>query len=146
MSELKEALLESIDMLEKSLLTLEESFKRCEKIGIKESYEAQELIEFEALTSRFARSVDILTSRLIRSLLRYLREDKKTLIDVANYLEKLELVESADKFLELRDIRNLISHEYVLENLNELFQMVLKKTPEVLRVSNNIINFARGYF
>ncbi len=145
MKDLKEILLDNISLLEKSLSVLEESYNRCKKIGFKDSYSSEELVEFEALTSRFARSVDILTSRLIRSLLRYLREEKRTLIDVASYLEKLGLVDSADEFLELRDIRNLIAHEYIFENLNDLFFTVLEKTPVVFKISDNVINFAKSY-
>jgi len=143
--DLKEILLDNISLLEKNLSVLEESYNRCKKIGFKDSYSSEELVEFEALTSRFARSVDILTSRLIRSLLRYLREEKRTLIDVASYLEKLGLVDSADEFLELRDIRNLIAHEYIFENLNDLFFAVLEKTPVVFKISDNVINFAKSY-
>jgi hypothetical protein len=143
--DLKEILLDNISLLEKSLLVLEESYNRCKKIGLKDSYSSEELVEFEALTSRFARRVDILTSRFIRSLLNYLREEKRTLIDVANYLEKLGLVDSADEFLELRDIRNLIAHEYVFENLNDLFFAVLEKIPVVFKISDNVINFAKSY-
>ncbi len=145
MKDLKEILLDNISLLEKNLSVLEESYNRCKKIGFKDSYSSEELVEFEALTSRFARSVDILTSRLIRSLLRYLREEKRTLIDVASYLEKLGLVDSADEFLELRDIRNLIAHEYIFENLNDLFFAVLEKTPVVFKISDNVINFAKSY-
>ncbi len=76
---------------------------------------------------------------------RYLREEKRTLIDVANYLEKLGLVDSADEFLELRDIRNLIAHEYIFENLNDLFFAALEKTPVVFKISDNVINFAKSY-
>ena len=141
----KEFLKESLKMLEKSLSYLLESYETCKKIGIKENYTSKELVEFEALTSRFARSVDILTARVIRSLLYLLGEERPTLIDVANYLEKLKVIENADDLLLLRDIRNLISHEYVFENLRELYREVLKQTPKVFELSKKLKEFAGRY-
>ena len=143
--EKRELLQESLKMLEKSLSYLIESYERCKKIGVKDNYSSQELIEFEALTSRFARTVDILTARAIRSLLRFLREEKNTLIDVANYLEKLEIVGNADELLLLRDTRNLIAHEYVLENVNELFKEVLNQTPKIFEISKRLKEFISKY-
>ncbi|GAB6076357.1 hypothetical protein [Desulfurobacterium crinifex] len=143
--EKRELLQESLEMLEKSLSYLIESYEKCKKIGIKDNYNSQELIEFEALTSRFARTVDILTARAIRSLLRFLREEKNTLIDVANYLEKLEIIENADELLLLRDTRNLIAHEYVLENVNELFKEVLNQTPKIFEISKRLKEFISKY-
>ena len=143
--EKRELLQESLKMLEKSLSYLIESYERCKKIGVKDNYSSQELIEFEALTSRFARTVDILTARAIRSLLRFLREEKNTLIDVANYLEKLEIIENADELLLLRDTRNLIAHEYVLENVNELFKEVLNQTPKIFEISKRLKEFISKY-
>jgi len=143
--EKRELLQESLKMLEKSLSYLIESYEKCKKIGVKDNYSSQELIEFEALTSRFARTVDILTARAIRSLLRFLREEKNTLIDVANYLEKLEIVGNADELLLLRDTRNLIAHEYVLENVNELFKEVLNQTPKIFEISKRLKEFISKY-
>ncbi len=143
--EKRELLQESLEMLEKSLSYLIESYEKCKKIGVKDNYNSQELIEFEALTSRFARTVDILTARVIRALLRFLREEKNTLIDVANYLEKLEIIENADELLLLRDTRNLIAHEYVLENVNELFKEVLNQTPKIFDISQRLKEFVSKY-
>ena len=143
--EKRELLQESLEMLEKSLSYLIESYEKCRKIGVKDNYNSQELIEFEALTSRFARTVDILTARVIRALLRFLREEKNTLIDVANYLEKLEIIENADELLLLRDTRNLIAHEYVLENVNELFKEVLNQTPKIFDISQRLKEFVSKY-
>ena len=143
--EKRELLQESLEMLEKSLSYLIESYEKCRKIGVKDNYNSQELIEFEALTSRFARTVDILTARVIRALLRFLREEKNTLIDVANYLEKLEIIENADELLLLRDTRNLIAHEYVLENVNELFKEVLNQTPKIFDISQSLKEFVSKY-
>ena len=143
--EKRELLQESLEMLEKSLSYLIESYEKCRKIGVKDNYNSQELIEFEALTSRFARTVDILTARVIRALLRFLREEKNTLIDVANYLEKLEIIENADELLLLRDTRNLIAHEYVLENVNELFKEVLNQTPKIFEISERLKGFISKY-
>ena len=38
--------------------------------------------------------------------------DKHTFIDILNSLEKLSIIESAEQRLTLREIRNLVTHEY----------------------------------
>ena len=74
-----------------------------------------------------------------------MRGEKKTLIDVANYLEKLEIVKSADELLVLRDVRNLIAHEYVFEKVEEIFEEVLNQTPKVFEISKKIKRFLKDY-
>ena len=49
-------------------------------------------------------------------------------IDILNTLEKLSIIEGAEQWLSLREIRNLVTHEYsgneqeMVEALNELYQ------------------------
>ena len=62
-----------------------------------------ELREFESLTSRFARTIDLFLNKSLRSLNKVELEDPGTVIDLLNKAEKREIIESAEiwkKFLD----------------------------------------------
>ena len=57
-----------------------------------------------------------------------LREDTLPLIDLLNRAEKLMIIVSAEEFLQMRDIRNRIAHEYLPEAVPELAKEVVVMT------------------
>ena len=137
---------ENFEALEKSLDVLNYSFRKCKSLGEKEEYEPEEQESFEALTSRFARTSDILTQKVFKSLFALLQENVKTIIDSANILEKLEIVENADAILNIRELRNQIAHEYVEADLNALFMDVLRYVPAIETVVNNLKKYIDNQF
>ena len=106
----KSALLENLKDLDQSVEQLRYSLEKCKDIV--EPFSASDLESIEALSARFARTADILTQKVTRSLMLYLREEAGTFIDLANRMEKLHLTESAQSVIEIRDLRNEIVHEY----------------------------------
>lgn len=137
---------ENFEALEKSLDVLNYSFRKCKSLGEKEEYEQEEQESFEALTSRYARTSDILTQKVFKSLFALLQENVKTIIDSANILEKLGIVENADDILNIRELRNQIAHEYVEADLNALFMDVLRYVPAIETVANNLKKYIDNQF
>lgn len=92
-----------------------------------------ELEPWEALTSRFARVTDIYMSKYLRLKILELdpgfRGEMRDLLDKA---EKVGLISDADQWMKIRELRNIISHEYTPEDLKKTFEDVLKLTPFVL--------------
>ena len=128
--------------LEKSLVALDYSYDKCNAIGDKKEYGLDQQESFEALTSRFARTSDILTQKVFKSIFILLQENMKTIIDVANFLEKLEIVDDADDLLNIREIRNQIAHEYVEPDVKSLFMDVLHYVPQL----KSIIKKVKAYW
>lgn len=64
----QQLLWESLETLSESLRWLKRSSSICVKIGIKEEYLEEEFDAFETFTSRFARTVDILLQKVMRSM------------------------------------------------------------------------------
>ncbi|MGD9580550.1 MAG: hypothetical protein AB7V50_04200 [Vampirovibrionia bacterium] len=120
---------ENRDNLIKFLEMLLYSYNKCNKIGLNKEYDIEELESFEALTSRFARTADILTQKVYRTMLALLQEHPKTFIDMACFLEKLEIIESSESLLELRELRNQIAHEYKQADITRLFAEVMCYVP-----------------
>jgi len=92
----------------------------------------QEEIDYEALTSRLARTTDIFTSKVIKLIFFLNKEYPKTFIDQINLAEKLNLVTDSDKIGEIKELRNQIVHEYVLENINDLYIKAYSLTTELI--------------
>lgn len=92
---------------------------------------------------RFSKLQDMMGSRLFPSILELLAEPvtEKAFIDILNRLEKLEIIESALHWIEIRKIRNDIAHEYPaslterIEGINILFDNleILKQIIEKCR-------------
>jgi uncharacterized protein with HEPN domain len=137
---------EHLAALDKASIALVYSFDKCSDIGEKEEYDLEEQESFEALTSRFARTSDILTQKVFKTLFILLQENIKTIIDAANFLEKLELIENADDLLNIREIRNQIAHEYVELDIKALFFDVLHYVPELSKIISNVEAFYRKQF
>jgi len=129
---------ENLVLLEKSMAALAYSCEKCNAIGEKEEYDLEEQESFEALTSRFARTSDILTQKVFKTLFILLQENIKTIIDAANFLEKLEIIDEADDLLNIREIRNQIAHEYVDSDIKALFFDVLRYVPELKKIVKDV--------
>ena len=129
--------------LDKSLETLAYSYEKCNKIGNKEHYDLEEQESYEALTSRFARTSDILTQKVLKTFYILMQEDIRSIIDGANFLEKIEVVENADDLLNIRELRNQIAHEYVDQDLPTLFSDILHHVPLLNIIIINLKRFIK---
>ena len=136
-----------IDNLNRSIVALSYSHDKCSKIRVaKEAYGLDEQESFEALASRFARSSDMLTQKVLKSLFILLQENVKTIIDGANLLERLDIIDSADDLLNIREVRNQIAHDYVTENINDFYLEVLSYVPLLKRIVDQLIVFYKHKF
>ena len=59
---------ENRTLLDKSMKALAYFYEKCKAIGEKDEYDLEEQESFEALTSRFARTADILTQKVFKTL------------------------------------------------------------------------------
>ncbi|HEV8080310.1 MAG TPA: hypothetical protein VGP43_06335 [Chitinophagaceae bacterium] len=105
------------------------SADRCKNFFDKGGYSEEELIELEALTGRFARMSDILTQKIFKTLDRLDGIAAGTVRDRILQAEKNNIITDAKTFLEIRDKRNTIAHEYELNSLKEMFVFVFQHTP-----------------
>jgi len=69
----------------------------------------------DAFVSRFGRMQDTLGDKLIPSLLRSLAEKPGSALDNLNRVEKLGLLTSVVEWLDMRNLRNKLVHEYMVD-------------------------------
>ena len=136
--------------------TLEKKLYECDK-HVQKLYDAKEFLAdimpltlekyqnidkiqssfIDQLNFRFSKLQDTVGESIIKSLLILAKEpvEKMTFLDMLNRLDKLEILEK-DRWLELREARNEIAHEYsfnqqeVVDNIN----LIYKKTDELIMV------------
>lgn len=121
----RKLLLEEIELLEKSFKSLKLSVEKCKNIIPKEEYTFEEMESFDSLSSKFGRTSDIYTQKVLRTIWELLHEPYVPFIDFLNKSEKLNLIKSADKLIEIRDLRNQIRHEYIPEAVYDLVPVVI---------------------
>jgi len=140
-----ENLFEDLDQLDEALYWLKRSYGICKEIGIKEKYKEEEYDAFETLTSRFARTSDMVLQKAFRSLDKIEFEKEGTLLDVLNRAHKRGLIESIDEVREIRELRNDIAHEYVPTNLKDIFGDTLKFSGSLLEIIERIKKYSQKF-
>ena len=145
-NKLLDLLKEELKAVEEAAFILDYSYSNCKKIGIKEEYSLHELDNFEAFTSRFARLSDILIQKLVRLIDKIELEEKGTVRDIINNAEKKGLIDNADTFVQIRIVRNDITHEYDPDSVKEIFKKVMDLTPHLLESVKMIKLFCKKYF
>lgn len=110
-----------------ALESFQYSFNQCSSIGIKDTYSFEELDKWEAFTARYGRISDILTQKILGSIMILTDGYNGSLIDKANFAVQHHFIERADDFIKLRLLRNYISHEYSKQNTNDVFEKVMEK-------------------
>lgn len=138
---IKEKLQEDKKLLEKQLFWIEISFEECNKIGIKEKYSIEEFGKFETLCSRYSRGIDFLIRKIFRTLDEYEFENQGTLVDVVNNAHKRGLFEDIEEIRTMKDIRNTIAHEYIEDELVDIFDEVLQYTEKLITIINTTLNY-----
>jgi hypothetical protein len=120
------------NLLKQALPSFERSLVKCRDLDLSPpiSFETEESLD--ALSSKFSRVSDIFTQKVLKTLIFVLREDAPTFLDRMNLCEKLGIIPSAEEIIAIRDLRNIIAHEYLSENLVEIYT-------EIIQLSDNLL-------
>jgi len=131
----KERLKTYLSISDKHLLRLKSSLKTLSSIIPlnTERYKAlteQEISYIDQMSYRFGKLQDIM-GRLLRVTLIILGEDIENapFIDILNKAEKLGIIDDAQEWIMLRELRNLLTHEYsdnedeIAHGINKLFEI-----------------------
>lgn len=120
------------NVLKQALPSFERSLVKCRDLDFSPpiSFETEESLD--ALSSKFSRVSDIFTQKVLKTLIFVLREDAPTFLDRMNLCEKLGIIPSAEEIIAIRDLRNIIAHEYLSENLFEVYM-------EIIQLSDNLL-------
>jgi uncharacterized protein YutE (UPF0331/DUF86 family) len=102
----------------------------------------KQLESAEAFTGRFARAVDLLVNKVLRSLDRVELKPEGTLLDVVNRAEKRGLVARAEELREMKDVRNMIAHDYAGAKAAEIFAYCREQKPVFDAICDRVVAYA----
>ncbi len=119
----------------KSLDHLEYSFKKAQTLSPGPVFSEENLETWESFAARLSRTVDLFLTKFLR--LRIKKEDPGfdgSLRDYCNLAEKLGLIDSADAWMTLRELRNANVHDYEEDELVKFHEALLRAAPRVLSI------------
>ena len=102
-----------------------------------------QLESVEAFTSRFARAVDLLVNKVLRGLDRVELKSQGTLLDTVNRAEQRGFIVRADNLREMKDVRNMIAHDYAGTKAAEIFVYCREQKPEFDAVCERVAAYVR---
>lgn len=140
-----EVLQENIHALNLGAAWVKRSFEQVRDIGEKDEYSPEEFDRLEVLSSRYARTTDMLVNKVLRSIDTVESEDIGTIIDIMNRAEKRGIVQSAELLYAIKDLRNSIVHEYQIKEIVNFFAGVRRYTPLLLEIINNVNLYCARY-
>jgi uncharacterized protein YutE (UPF0331/DUF86 family) len=136
---------ENLEALNLSVEWVKRSYEQTSVIEPKEKYSLEEFDKLENLSSRYARTTDLLVSKVLRSIDIVESEDIGTIIDIMNRAEKRGIVESAELLHTIKDLRNNIVHEYKISEITLFFADVIKYSPVLLEIIKKTNEYCSKY-
>lgn len=112
---------------------LEYSLERCAELIGQSDLPPEKLERLESLTSRFARLADLLIQRIFRLV------DEIELVSAGTVRDRIERAEKrgwaeASQLVKIRELRNMIAHEYAAEKMLEIYSVVYQLATELLAI------------
>ena len=124
---------------------LDFSFQQVVRLpGNLEGVDENQLESIEAFSSRFARTVDLVVNKVLRSLDRVELSPQGTLLDVVNRAEKRGFIARAGDLREMKDVRNIIAHDYAGVKMAEIFVYCREQKPVLDAMCASIMAYANS--
>ena len=105
----------------------------------------EEIEAMDQLVFRFIKLQDALGLRVFTQVLVLLQEpvENKSMLDKLNRLEKLEIIKSARKWQELRNLRNNLTHEYPNQDVEncERFNYFFKEVDSLIGIFQMVVTW-----
>lgn len=138
-----ELLQEELTGLQLAAGHLEYSIERCINLIGQEDIPPEQLERLESLTSRFARLADLLIQRIFRLIDDIELTSGGTILDRIYRAEKRNWAD-ASEMIKIRELRNLIAHEYSNEKMSEIYEAVISLSPSLLVAVPKVIAYANN--
>lgn len=128
---------EETDGLALASTHLQYSIARCADLIGQEHLPPEQLERLESLTSRFARVADLLTQRVFRLFDEIELTGPSTVLDRIYRAEKRGWLD-ASQMINIRELRNMIAHEYAAEKMTEIYAAVYALAQTLLIIVPNV--------
>jgi len=136
-----ELLQEELTGLKQAAEHLDYSRQRCLDLVGLDDLPPEQLERLESLTSRFARLADLLIQRIFRLIDDIELVGRGTILDRLYRAEKRGWASAAD-LIQIRELRNLIAHEYATDQMKDIYIAVATLTPVLLDATLRVAAYA----
>jgi len=119
------------------------SLERCAGFDAWHKPRPEQLERLESMSARFARLSDILIQRIFRLI------DDIELVGSSTVLDRIYRAEKrgwaqADQLIKIRELRNLIAHEYATDAMPEIYAAVMMLSPSLLDTAHQVENYTNN--
>lgn len=111
---------------------------------VMEAISPEELERLESLASRFARLADMLIQRVMRLVDEIELTPSGSVLDRIYRAEKRGWVSRADVLVRIRELRNLIAHEYAADKMAEIYEAVFMLSPELDKIAKQAADYSES--
>lgn len=133
-----------LDNASKAAIHLKNSLTRYDKLNLDvESLTDKELEILEALSSRFERLADIILHKLLRSIDELDQEYSPSVRHILLKSDKKGIISGYQYFLKIRELRNLIAHDYSGNRIIEIVANVKTLSEVLFKDLNSIESYAQ---
>ena len=129
----KNLLLQEFEDLKRASILLKESIKKFNPYKIEKKYTPDELEYYDSLSFRFEKSVELILTFFKGLELFLYSKVSDTLRDRLLIMQKLNMVDAIDFWMEARLLRNKIAHTYVPEELKDIYNEIFEKSQVILK-------------
>ena len=137
---------ENFKQTDEAASQLQSSLRRCEVFILNEEFTEEQLVELEALTSRFARLSDLLIQKLFKTIDEIEGTSPGTVRDRLLQAEKKGIINNTDEFMEIRKVRNRIAHEYEMDSLKDIFVFAYKNSALLIDTIKSTKKYSKKFY
>lgn len=123
-----------LDNLDRAAAYLAASIQRSGNLIGRGDLGPEELERLESMASRFVRLSDLLIQRVMRLVDDLELTPQGSLLDRIQRAEKRGWVQDAQVLVRIRELRNLVAHEYAADRIAEIYAGIAALAPELLAV------------
>ena len=134
----KDLILQEYEDLERAIMLLQSSIKKFKPYKTRKIYTPDELEYYNSLSFRFEKGVELTLSFFKGLEIFAYAETSDTLRDRLLIMQKINLIDDVDFWLEARRLRNKIAHTYITVELKDLYNEVCKKSKIIFKTLNKI--------
>jgi hypothetical protein len=133
-----ELILREFNDLKKAAYLLESSIRKFKPYAVGKIYTPVELEYYDSLAFRFEKAVELFL-HFFKGLESYQSgKVSDTLRDRLLLMQKLKIIDNTDFWIEARLLRNKVAHDYLPEQLKDIYQEIFKKSKTMLIYMRNI--------
>lgn len=134
----KDLIFQEVEDFKKAVVLLKASIKKFKPYKARKIYTPDELEYYDSLSFRFEKSIELALSFFKGLEIFAYAKTSDTLRDRLLIMQRLNIIDDIDFWLEARMIRNKIAHTYITEELKDLYNEVYKKSKIIFKTLNRI--------